>query len=351
MATDITRLLERLNTPTAVLVVLFAAVAANAYLYFAYHPPRTSSISTNRPELEQKGYYADLDKKANGFSPRDTFSTPAGEDPVVVGAGDIASCQSTGDEATAKLVDDMPNATVLTLGDHAFEDGTKGEFAECYEPSWGRFEDRTMPTVGNHDYQTPGASGYFGYFGPAAGDPDKGYYSYDLGDWHVVSLNSMCGNAASEFRQPGGCGPDSPMVSWLEQDLASNPKACTLATFHHPLFNSGNLGNHPNTKPIWDALYAAGADVVLNAHQHAYERFAPQTPEGEADPARGIREFIVGTGGASHEPFGTIQPNSRVRDAGTYGVIRLTLHPDGYGWRFAPVAGEAFTDSGADECH
>jgi hypothetical protein len=248
----------------------------------------------------------------------------------------------------------MPNAAVLTLGDHAFEDGSAGEFADCYDPSWGRFEARTKPTVGNHDYQTPGASGYFGYFGyfgGAAGSPDRGYYSYDLGRWHVVSLNSMCGNAAGEFRQPGGCAPDSPMVTWLEQDLAANPRACTLATFHHPLFNSGNLGNHPNTKPIWDALYAAGADVVLNAHQHAYERFAPQTPEGAADPERGMREFVVGTGGASHEPFGAVQPHSQVRNADTYGVLKLTLHPKGYDWRFVPVAGEAFTDSGTDGCH
>jgi acid phosphatase type 7 len=270
---------------------------------------------------------------------------------VVVGAGDIASCASPGDEATARLIADMPNATVLTLGDHAFADGTATEFADCYGPSWGRFKARTIPTVGNHDYQTPGASGYFGYFGAAAGDPNKGYYSYDLGRWHVVSLNSMCGNAASEFRQPGGCGPDSPMLSWLRQDLAANPKACTLATFHHPLFNSGNLGNQPNMKPIWDTLYAAGADVVLNAHQHAYERFAPQTPAGVADSTRGIREFVVGTGGASHEPLGTIQPNSQVRNADTYGVIELTLHARGYDWRFVPVAGESFTDSGSDQCH
>jgi acid phosphatase type 7 len=272
-------------------------------------------------------------------------------DPVVVGAGDIASCASPGDEATARLIADMPNAMVLTLGDHAFADGTATEFADCYGPSWGRFKARTIPTVGNHDYQTPGASGYFGYFGAAAGDPNKGYYSYDLGRWHVVSLNSMCGNAASEFRQPGGCGPDSPMLSWLRQDLAANPESCTLATFHHPLFNSGNLGNQPNMKPIWDTLYAAGADVVLNAHQHAYERFAPQAPDGVADSSRGIREIIVGTGGASHEPLGTIQPNSQVRNADTYGVIELTLHARGYDWRFVPVAGESFTDSGSDQCH
>jgi acid phosphatase type 7 len=268
------------------LVVLFAGVAANTFLYFAYYLPATSSVTTDRPRLEATNRYPDLEKQSKSFSPHPMSPALTG-DPVVVGAGDIASCASPGDEATARLIADMPNATVLTLGDHAFADGTATEFADCYGPSWGRFKARTIPTVGNHDYQTPGASGYFGYFGAAAGDPDKGYYSYHLGRWHVVSLNSMCGNAASEFRQPGGCGPDSPMLSWLRQDLAANPKACTLATFHHPLFNSGNLGNQPNMKPIWDALYAAGADVVLNAHQHAYERFAPQAPDGVADSSRG----------------------------------------------------------------
>jgi calcineurin-like phosphoesterase family protein len=335
------------------LVVTFAAVTANALLYFVYLS-ETSSVSTNDPGGGAKRNHPEgfprLERRGEIYATPNTLPAPTG-DPMVVGAGDIAVCGANGDDATSELIEDMPNATVVTLGDHAFEDGTASEFTDCYGPSWGRFEARTMPTVGNHDYQTPGASGYFGYFGAAAGDPDKGYYSYDLGRWHVVSLNSMCGNAASEYRQPGGCEPGSPMVTWLEQDLAANPTACTLATFHHPLFNSGNLGNHPNTKPIWDALYAADADVVLNAHQHTYERFAPQTPGGVTDSTRGIREFVVGTGGASHEPFGTIKPNSQVRNADTYGVLRLTLHANGYEWEFVPEAGKTFTDSGTDECH
>jgi acid phosphatase type 7 len=168
--------------------------------------------------------------------------------------------------------------------------------------------------VGNHDYETAGASGYFGYFGAAAGDPLQGYYSYDLGGWHIISLNSMC-------EEMGGCGPDSPMVVWLKQDLAAHPVACTLAYFHHPLFSSGSEnGNDPKMKPSWDALYAAGAEVILNGHDHDYERFAPQTSEGVADPAQGIKEFVVGTGGRSQRPFGVIQPNSEVRSTGTYGV-------------------------------
>jgi hypothetical protein len=279
-----------------------------------------------------------------------TVDTTTQSDPVVLAAGDIGSCESTGDEATARLLDGM-SGTVLTLGDHAYEDGTSADFANCYDPSWGRVKARTVPTVGNHDYQTQGASGYYNYFGSAAGDPSKGYYSYNLKDWHVVSLNSMCGNSAAEFQQPGGCGPTSPMVTWLKQDLAANPTACTLVTFHHPLFNSGNLGNHPKMKQTWEALYAAGADVVLNAHQHSYERFAPQTPDGVADPSFGIREFISGAGGASHEPSGTTQPNSQVRNITAFGVLKLTLHPNGYDWQFVPQAGRTFTDSGSDQCH
>jgi acid phosphatase type 7 len=272
-------------------------------------------------------------------------TTAAQSDPVLVGAGDIASCSSSGDEATANLLDGI-SGTVFTLGDNAYQAGTAAEFANCYDPSWGRHKARTMPTVGDHEYDlSAGASGYFGYFGAAAGDANKGYYSYDRGQWHIISLNSMCENV-------GGCDAYSPMVKWLKQDLAANPKACTLAYFHHPLFNSGaEHGNAPKMRPSWDALYAAGAEAVLNGHEHTYERFAPQTPGGAADPAKGIREFVVGTGGASHYRFGTIQPNSQVRNGDTYGVLKLTLHSGSYDWQFVPEAGKTFADSGSDQCH
>jgi glucose/arabinose dehydrogenase/PKD repeat protein len=273
-----------------------------------------------------------------------TINTSSQSDPVLVGAGDIASCQSSGDEATAKLLDGI-SGTVFTTGDNAYENGSAADFASCYDSSWGRHKARTRPAVGNHEYQTPNASGYFGYFGSAAGDPDKGYYSYDLGGWHIISLNSMCENV-------GGCGESSPMVTWLKNDLATNPKACTAAYFHHPLFNSGSeYGNDPKMKPSWDALYAAGAEVVLNGHEHVYERFAPQTPAGATDTVQGIREFNVGMGGAEHYSFGTIQPNSQVRNADTYGVLKLTLHSGSYDWQFVPEAGKTFTDSGTDQCH
>ena len=262
---------------------------------------------------------------------------------VMVGAGDIAKCSSTGDEATAKLLDNIPG-TVFTTGDNAYESGTAAAFNDCYEPTWGRHKARTKPTVGNDEYETAGASGYFDYFGSAAGDPKKGYYSYNRGDWHVVALNSMC-------EKVGGCGATSPMVTWLKNDLAANPENCTLAYFHHPLFSSGNNGNHAKMRPTWKALYAANADVVVNGHDHVYERFSPQRPDGTSDTARGIGEFVVGTGGASHGKFVTIKRNSQVRNATTYGVLKLTLNPTSYAWKFVPVPGKTFTDSGTTSCH
>jgi len=265
-------------------------------------------------------------------------------DPVFVGAGDIASCNSQGDEATANLLDTIPG-TVYTTGDNAYDTGTATEFTECYDPSWGRHKARTRPAVGNHEYySTTNASGYFGYFGAAAGDPSKGYYSYNLGEWHMVALNSMCENV-------GGCGATSPMVKWLKDDLAANPRTCTLAYFHHPLFSSGSShGGNSKMKPSWEVLYAADADVVLNGHVHNYERFAPQTPSGVADTAQGIREFVVGTGGKSLNSFDSTVANSEVRDASTYGVLKLELHPSSYDWQFVPVAGDTFTDIGSDSC-
>jgi hypothetical protein len=256
---------------------------------------------------------------------------PMSGDPVLVGAGKIGSCESSGDEATAKLLDVIPG-TVFTLGDNAYQNGTAAEYAG------------TKLTPGNHDYNnTPGASGYFGYFGASAGDSSKGYYSYNRGAWHVIALNTRCDSV-------GDCGTKSPMVNWLRQDLASHPSACTLAYFHTPRFSSGYHGNRTTTGKIWNVLYGANADVVVSGGDHDYERFAPQDPSGAADPARGIREFVVGTGGAFQLPFGTIQPNSRVRSTGTYGVLKLTLHPGSYDWRFVPVAGKTFTDSGTTSC-
>jgi acid phosphatase type 7 len=268
---------------------------------------------------------------------------PSGE--VIVAAGDIADCTSDGDEATARLVSGM-EGTVLTLGDNAYPDGTAQDFEECYEPSWGQFKERTRPAPGNHEYESGGASAYFDYFGDAAGDPDKGYYSYDLGGWHFVALNSNCGE---ELR----CGPGSPQGRWLEKDLAaSDEEACTLAYFHHPLFTSGSY--RPGIKRVerlWEILYAGGVDVVLNGHDHNYQRFAPQDPQGRADPEDGIREFVVGTGGRSNYQISQPIANTEVYNDDTFGVLELTLHPKSYDWKFVPVAGDTFTDSGVARCH
>jgi hypothetical protein len=245
---------------------------------------------------------------------------------VIVAAGDIADCTREGDEATARLVGGIDRATVLTLGDNAYPDGSAQDFEECYEPTWGQFKARTMPSPGNHEYETPGASGYFDYFGTAAGDPDEGYYFYDLGSWHIVALNSNCGEG--EIR----CGPGSPQGLWLKEDLAANDEeACTLAYFHHPLFTSGSYRpGIERVERLWEILYAAGVDVVLNAHDHNYQRFAPQDPEGRADPEEGIMQFVVGTGGRSHYEISHPIANTEVYNDDTFGVLELTLRPKSY---------------------
>jgi predicted phosphohydrolase len=270
-------------------------------------------------------------------------ATTQSGDPVLVGAGDIANCSSlAGAEATAKLLDSIPG-TVYTLGDNAYGSGTATEFANCYDPTWGRHKARTKPAPGNHEYYTSGATGYFG---SAAGDPLRGYYSYELGRWHVVVLNT---NDQCKYVS---CSAGSRQEQWLHDDLAAHPAQCTLAYFHYPLFTSGNYSPGISTvKPLWDELYSGGADVVLNGHDHIYERFAPQSPSGALDTARGIREFVVGTGGAEHYGIKTVQLHSEVRNADTFGVLKLTLHPTSYDWQFVPEAGKTFTDSGSTSCH
>jgi hypothetical protein len=281
---------------------------------------------------------------AAACGPQPATSLKSASPPVVAAAGDIAACYSEGDEATAELLEDI-EGTVLTLGDNVYPDGTPEDFRECYGPSWGEFKGRTKPVPGNHEYHTEGAAGYFGYFGAAAGDPGEGYYSYDLGGWHVVALNSNC-------EEVGGCDASSPQARWLEEDLAANEdEACTLAYFHHPLFASGSYRPGVGAvKPLWKALYAADADVVLNGHDHNYQRFAPQRPDGTLDPERGIREFVVGTGGGSLYEIESPLNNLEVYNDDAYGVLKLTLRPSAYDWEFVPEAGESFTDSGSQRC-
>ena len=265
-------------------------------------------------------------------------------DPTVIAAGDIVDCPNTaGSEATAKLLDKIPG-TVLPIGDLAYPDGSDASF-RCYDKTWGRHKDRTRPAPGNHEYRTPGAAGYFRYFGKAAGDPSRGYYSFDLGSWHIIALNSQCSAI-------GGCGKGSPQEQWLRHDLQENVASCTLAFWHVPLFSSGDEhGNSPGMKDFWDDLYQAGADIVLNGHDHDYERFVPQRPDGAADPTRGIREFVVGTGGKNQRGFHRPLPTTEIRSNSTFGVLQLTLHAHDYEWKFIPVAGGEFTDSGSGKCH
>ena len=263
---------------------------------------------------------------------------------VLVGAGDIADCKNLdGAEATAKLLDQIPG-TVMAVGDLAYPDGSKENF-RCYDKTWGRARSRTRPAPGNHEFHAAGATPYFDYFGVLAGDPKTGYYSYDLGSWHIMVLNSEC-------KDIGGCDAGSPQEKWLRADLAGHPVACTLAYWHKPLFSSGSAhGNDLTVKPLWDALYDANADVVINGHDHDYERFAPQRPDGTPDPVRGIREFVAGTGGKNLRPFGAPKPNSEARDASAFGVLKLTLRAKGYDWQFIPEQGKTFTDSGSGVCH
>ena len=271
-------------------------------------------------------------------------ATPASDTPaVIVGAGDIATCGGEADEATARLLDGI-EGTVVTLGDTVDSDGSAEELTACYGPTWGRHLARTRPSPGNHDYETPGAAGYFGYFGAAAGDPAEGWYSYDLGGWHVVALNSNCALV-------GGCGADSPQGRWLAADLAASPARCTLAYWHHPRFTAGQDGDALAMAALWAMLHAAGAEVVLSGHTHAYERYAPLDGAGELDTARGIRQLVAGTGGNVLHPIHEPREHSEVTDDGTHGVIRLTLGEGWYEWAFVPVEGATFSDAGTGACH
>lgn len=277
-------------------------------------------------------------------APAATVEQPAsgGSEPaVLIGAGDIAGCESEGDKMTADVLDTIPG-TVFTTGDHAYPVGSFQQFRDCYDRAWGRHKARTRPTPGNHDYMTAGGRPYYNYFGATAGPSGRGYYSYSLGAWHIIVLNSEI---------PARRG--SAQERWLRSELAANANRCVLAYWHRPLFSSVRRERRYRSeiRPIWDALYEAGADVVLNGHDHVYERFARQNPEGEIDNERGIRQFIIGTGGRSLYPFGEPAPNSEVRTNQTYGLLKLTLHEDRYDWEFVWADGVYFTDSGSTNCH
>jgi hypothetical protein len=285
------------------------------------------------------------------------------EGQLVMAAGDIAcdpsdssfnGGQGTATECrqlhTSNLMLGRGTDAVLPLGDLQYGDATLAQFNGSYHPSWGRLKAITRPAPGNHDYGTSGAAGYFDYFNGLgnpigrAGERGKGYYSYNLGAWHLVALNSECSEV-------GGCAQGSAQEQWLRQDLQQNRRACTLAYWHHPRYSSGNHGNQTDTRPLWVALWWAGAEIILGGHSHSYERFALQDPWSQPDPDRGVRQFVVGTGGKDLKPFETIQPNSQVRQASSFGVLALWLRSGSYRWQFLPAAGSSFTDSGSGVCH
>jgi hypothetical protein len=281
--------------------------------------------------------------------------------PVIAAAGDIAcdphdpqfnagrgSTFACRELYTARLLHHSL-AAVLPLGDDQYSDGRLWKFRASYHPSWGRMRAISRPVPGNHEYSIPRASGYFNYYnGPdrigPAGRRGDGFYSYDVGTWHLIALNSNCGEVS--------CAPGSRQLNWLNQDLADHATSqCVLAYWHHPWFQSGRATTFkPRTRPFWVALYAAHADVILNGHLHVYERFTPQDPDGHRDFANGIREFIVGTGGRNHERFGTTARNSQVRDSRDYGVLKLVLKPDRYRWRFI-TEDHRTRDHGRGVCH
>jgi chitodextrinase len=274
------------------------------------------------------------------FAGSSDTSAAVSSDPVLLLAGDISQCSNSNDEATAKILDAHPDAIVQTLGDLVYENATASDFTNCYHPTWGRHKARTKPVPGNHEYNTSGATPYYNYFGAAAGSPGKGWYSYNIGAWHVVALNSNCSSV-------GGCSAGSPQELWLRADLAANSAPCTLAVWHHPRF-SARLATS-SVQAFWKALSDYKADVVLAGHSHHYERFTQLGPNGAVD-TNGIRSFVVGTGGAGLHSGGSTTTGSQIRQNNTYGVVKLTLHPQGYDWAFLPVAGKTFTDSGSDTC-
>jgi hypothetical protein len=265
---------------------------------------------------------------------------------TVVGAGDISTCTDNHDGETAALVSAVlqadPGATAFTVGDTVYPDGSPEYYTNCYGPTWGAFVSRTYPVIGNKEYvNSPRAAGYFAYFGDRAGRAGRGWYAYDAGTWRVYALNSDC-------RQISACAKQ---YNWLKGDLAAHPRQCVMAMWHRPHFNTGSHKTSPAMDAAFRLLYGKGAEIVVSGHDHNYQRFKPAKPNGVADAVRGIRQFIVGTGGAGLHPFSTTSALLEVRNYTSYGVLKLTLRPGSYAWEFIPVTTGAFTDSGQESCH
>ena len=311
-------------------------------------------------------------RASTGTTANDTataFVDVPGTSQVLIGAGDIGECDKVHSGNTAAVIDTIVG-TVFTLGDNAYPNGQLTDFTRtdgpgCWANTWGRFKKRIHPTPGNHEYalRDSTGAGYFGYFGIAAGQGPIGNYSYDLGGWHIIVLNS----AFLESQALGRFLSIDRQLAWLSADLAAHPATCTLAMWHHPHFSSGPThadGLHPDetgpTKPFWDTLYAHGAELILSGHEHNYERFAPQTPDGTADLTNGIRQFVAGTGGGGYDTLATTPTANSEVSTTEHGLLKLTLTPGAYQWQFIPTSGPlgetnpstfTFTDSGSGSCH
>ena len=343
---------------------MFAEIFASKRIYIAIGLVAAAIMSLSVVILAQSKAVGNA--PANTALVRNVTVKSSATDPVIAAAGDIACDPGNGhfkdgnggenacrQKYTSDLMVSAHLSAVLVLGDDQYECGSYEAHMLSYDPSWGRLKAITHPAIGNHEELTSGgtgcssenagAAGYYKYFGAAAGDPKHSYYSFDIGTWHLIALDSNCSSAI-------GCNMTSPQGRWLQADLLAHKNQCTLAYWHIPLFSSGGRAKS-STKPLWQLLYNNNADLILEAHDHIYERFAPQTPDGVLDPIHGIRSFIVGTGGADHTQIATVAANSEVRNINTYGVLMLTLHPDSYEWKFVPEAGKTFTDSGTGVCH
>ena len=324
---------DRVDAETWVEYDVTSLVTGNGTFSFVLATDSNNSVVFSSREGAQPPELVIMFGEAPTPTTRPTFSAPV-DGEILVGAGDISDCDNDNDELTAQLLDAIPG-TVFTTGDNAYESGTSNQFRNCYDPTWGRHKARTKPIPGNHEYRTGGAAGYFQYF-----DNIPSYYAYDLGDWRIYALNSEISVSES-----------SPQVEWLQADLAANPRQCVLAYWHEPRWSSGSThGSDTDFQTLWQIFYDAGAEVVLNGHEHNYERFAAMDASGQPDP-QGLREFVVGTGGKSFYDFDSPLPTSEVRNNTTYGVLMLILRESSYEWQFIPVAGSTFQDSGSADCH
>ena len=333
---------RRLTVPLlAIGVTLVSCAESPAQAETADERASATDAMSPTPSADPSVTLAPASPSPSAEPPASPLLPSAAPEPVtLIAAGDIAACDEEGDSATAALVETL-GGTVATLGDNVYPAGSPETYGQCYHPVWGRFLERTRPSIGNHDAQADGGAAYFAYFGESAGRPGEGWYSYELGEWHIIVLNTNCGLV--------GCGPGSAQYAWLEDDLARTDAGCTLAYWHHPLFSSISRGGFPEVAPLWQALDEADAELVLVGHDHLYERFAPQSADGTPDP-RGLRQFIVGTGGKQLYPRTGAAANSEFAMDDSFGVLQLTLRPGAYDWSFLMTDGTV-ADHGSGACH